>query len=159
MRRQHLFIGGLAAAVMAAGSPALAATTPVPANDAKVQSLAADIAKTARQAETRTSGQPDQVAEKEIETTVQELVVTAGQPPVVVRDALQRVMILCIRPADAERAGINCPGSPNSYAALRNVLGIVVSLLQDSTSATDPGGPSATAAALPIEGGGGADYR
>lgn len=159
MRRNLTLIGGIAALALAFNTTAFAATTPA-ANDGQVQSLAVDIAKAAHQAEGRTKGLDNVAAQKEIETSVQELVVRAGQPPVVVRDALLRIVNLCIRPAEKQISGITCPGNANSFNAIKGVLGIVVSLLDDGTAAgNDSSGPAATSVTLPISGGGGADYR
>jgi hypothetical protein len=159
MRRNLTLIGGIAALALAFNTPALSATTPL-VNENQVQILAVDIGKAAHQAEARTKGLDSVAAEKEIATSVQELVVKAGQPPVVVRDALLRIINLCIRPAEKEISGITCPGNANSFSAIKGVLGIVVSLLDDGTAAgNDSSGPTPTSVTLPISGGGGADYR
>ncbi len=159
MRRNLTLIGGIAALALACNTPALSATTPA-ANENQVQNLAVQIGQAAHQAEGKTKGLDNTAAEKEIETSVQELVVKAGQPPVVVRDALLRIVNLCIRPSEKQISGITCPGNSNSFNAIKSVLGIVVSLLDDGTAAGDQShGPAATAVTLPVSGGGGADYR
>lgn len=145
-------VGALCGALIWAGS-ALAAPTAGP--DREVQDLAAAIAQAASTAEA--SATPDGTA-KAVETSVQEVIVVAAQPPLVVRNALQRVMSVCIRGSEVERSGITCPGNPASYAALRTVLGIVVTMLEDSTAAVDSPVTFSTLP-LPIPGGGGSDYR
>jgi hypothetical protein len=133
----------------------LALAAPTPAADREVQNLAISIAKAASDAETAA---PPAGAAKAVETSVQEVIVVAAQPPTVVRNALQRVISVCLRPADAERGGMSCPGNPASYAALRTVLGVVLTMLEDATAAVDTPVTFSTLP-LPIPGGGGSDYR
>jgi hypothetical protein len=130
------------------------AAAPAPA-EMSTQNLAIAIGKAATEAETSA---PPAGAEKAVETSVQEVIVVAAQPPTVVRNALQRVITVCLRPADAARSGITCPGNPASHAALRKILGIVVTMLEDGTAAVDSPLTFSTLP-LPIPGGGGADYR
>lgn len=144
---------GAAFGLLAWSGPAFAAA-PV-ANDRDVQSLAVSIGKAA--AETEKTAPPAGV-EKAVESSIQEVIVVAAEPPMVVRNALQRVITTCIRPADADRGGLTCPGNPASYAALRTMLGIVVTMIEDGTAVVDTPVTFSTLP-LPIPGGGGADYR
>lgn len=152
MVKKIALIGAVFGLVAWSGAALAAAPAPV---DRDVQNLALAIGQAATNAETSA---PPAGAEKAVETSVQEVIVVAAQPPVVVRNALQRVISVCIRTAEVERSGITCPGNPASYAALRNVLGIVVTMLEDSTAAVDSP-VSFRTLPPPIQGGGGADYR
>lgn len=146
---------GAAIGVLAWSGSALAAPTSPSAADRDIRSLALDIGKAATQAE---AANPAPATEKAVESSVQDVIVVAAQPPAVVRNALQRVLTVCIRTAETERGGMICPGNPASYAALRTVLGVVITMVEDGTAAVDtPVAFSSTP--LPIPGGGGADYR
>jgi hypothetical protein len=144
---------GAACGLLAWSGSAMAAA-PVTA-DRDVQSLALAIGKAAAEAEAAASPAG---TEKAVESSVQEVIVVAAQPPTVVRNALQRVITVCIRPTETERSGITCPGSQASYAALRTMLGIVVTMIEDGTATVDTPVTFSTLP-LPIPGGGGADYR
>jgi hypothetical protein len=142
-------------AICALALSGTAMAAPTEPGDRDVQGLAAAIGQAAKTAE---AANPAPATEKAVETSVQEVIVVAAQPPVVVRNALQRVISVCIRPADVETSGITCPGSPAAFAALRNVLGVVVTMLEDGTAAVDTPVNFSTLP-LPIPGGGGSDYR
>lgn len=144
---------GVAFGLLAWSSSALAATPAAINRD--VDSLALAIGKAATQTETQA---PPAGAQKAVENSVQEVIVVAAQPPNVVRDALQRVITVCVRTSETERSGITCPGNPSSYAALRTVLGVVLTMLEDGTAVVDTP-VSFSTLPLPIPGGGGADYR
>lgn len=152
MVKKIAFLSAVCGLVALAGSVQAAPTSQ---NERDTQVLAASIGQAAKAAE---AAAPAAGAEKAVETSVQEVIVIAAQPPVVVRNALQRVISECMRPADAERGGISCPGNPASFTALRNVLGVVVTMLEDGTAAVDTPVNFSTLP-LPIPGGGGADYR
>jgi hypothetical protein len=144
---------GVAFGLLAWSGSALAAAPTTSGPDA--QSLALAIGRAATQAE---AANPAPRTEKAVESAVQEVIVVAAEPPGVVRNALQRVLTECIRGAETERGGITCPGNPASYAALRTVLGVVVTMLEDGTAVVDTP-VSFSTLPLPIPGGGGADYR
>lgn len=152
MVKKIAFLSAVFGLVALSGTAMAASTAP---SERNVQSLAASIGQAAKAAEAAT---PAPGTEKAVETSIQEVIVVAAQPPVVVRSALQRVITECIRPADNDRSGITCPGSPAAFSALRNVLGVVVTMLEDGTAAVDTPVNFSTLP-LPIPGGGGADYR
>ena len=144
---------GFAAGLLAWSGAALAAAPATMNRD--VDNLALAIGKAAAQAEAQA---PAAAVQKAVETSVQEVIVVAAEPPGVVRDALQRVITVCIRTTETERSGITCPGNPASYAALRTVLGVVLTMLEDGTATVDTP-VSFSTLPLPIPGGGGSDYR
>jgi hypothetical protein len=144
---------GVAFGLLAWSGSALAAAPTT--SDRDVHSLALAIGKAATEAE---AANPAPGTQKAVESSVQEVIVVAAEPPGVVRNALQRVLTECIRGAETERGGITCPGNPASYAALRTVLGVVVTMLEDGTAVVDTP-VSFSTLPLPIPGGGGADYR
>ena len=147
---------GVAVGLLAWSGAAQAAAPVAPtAAERDVQNLALAIGKAAAQAE---AANPAPGTQKAVESSVQEVIVVAAEPPGVVRNALQRVLTECIRGAETERGGITCPGNPASYAALRTVLGVVITMLEDGTAVVDTPVNFSTLP-LPIPGGGGADYR
>ncbi|MFN3513209.1 MAG: hypothetical protein ACK41C_09205 [Phenylobacterium sp.] len=152
MVRKLALLGSLIGSLAWGGAGLAAAPA---AGERDVQGLALAIGRAAAAAEASAPADGTQPA---VEIAVQEVIVGAAQPPMVVRNALQRVIAVCTRPADADRGGLACPGAPASFAALRNVLGVVVTMIEDGTAAVDEPVAFSTLP-LPIPGGGGADYR
>lgn len=147
---------GVAFGLLAWSGAAQAAAPVAPtAGELDVQNLALAIGKAASEAE---AANPAPGTQKAVESSVQEVIVVGAQTPTVVRNALQRVITVCMRTSETERSGITCPGNPASYAALRTVLGVVITMLEDGTAVVDTP-VSFSTLPLPIPGGGGADYR
>lgn len=156
MRKNLVVVAALSAFALAPSAWAAAGGAP----DADVDDFAKALASTARSAEIAANPRDAATIQRQVATTVEELIVTAARPPANVRLALQQTVYTCIRPAEAQRLGYECPGSPAAIDGLRDVLNTVTALIDGSSTATVGG--AGDAAILPppaLQAGAGSDYR
>lgn len=142
----------LAAPLLLAGQVQAASTGIAP------DTLARNIGAIVRSAETSHTGSPA-TRQGEVQTAVEDLIASAAPSPAVAKSALERLLTTCTAQTRL-RDGIDCPVEPSSYLALRIVLGVVDGLTKDAAGDVSNQGPSAfDTPTIPINGGGGSDYR
>jgi hypothetical protein len=162
MKRRPI-VAALSAAAMMQFAVSASATPVAPGSEMsgpEVEAFARSLAAAASSAEA--SALPGDAARVEhaVSTTLQELVVTAAKPPANVRLALQRVVYICIRPAEVKRYTFNCPGTGAGLDGVRDVLTTVTALIEGSeTAAIDGTGETALTDPPGLEAGAGSDYN
>jgi hypothetical protein len=125
-----------------------------------IEDLSRALASTARAAEASVNPGDTQQVQRQVATSVEELIVTAGKPPTNVRIALQRVVYVCVRPDEIKKNSFSCPGTDAGMQGLRDVLATVTALIDGSeTAALDGVGAPPINPPPALEGGGGADYQ
>lgn len=160
--KRRLFV--VAAVTAVALGPIASATTVEPGGVSagpEVEAFARSLAAAASSAEASALPGDAGRVEHAVSTTLQELVVTAAKPPANVRLALQRVVYVCIRPAEVKRYTFNCPGTSAGIDGVRDVLTTVNALIEGSETAAVTEGPGTAAIGDPpgLDAGGGADYH
>jgi len=162
MKRRPVVAALSAAALMqvAVSASATPVTPSAAMSDAEVEAFARSLSSAASSAEASALPGDASRVEHAVSTTLQELVVTAAKPPANVRLALQRVVYVCIRPAEVKRYTFNCPGTTAGLAGVRNVLDTVTALIEGSeTAAIDGRGETALTDPPALEAGAGTDYN
>ena len=165
--RKHLVIAAaLSAATLALPAVSVGAASYEPGSqpaNAEIEAFARALAASAASAEASALPGDASRVEHQVTTTLQELVVTAAKPPANVRLALQRVVYVCIRPAEVKRYTFSCPTTAAGMNGVRDVLTTVIALIEGSETAAAGGqGTAAIAAINPPPGGAGgtsADYE
>lgn len=125
-----------------------------------IEDLARTLASTAQAAEASTAPGDQRAVQRRVASSVEEVIVTAANSPTNVRVALQRVVYVCIRPAEIEKNRFTCPGTDAGMQGLRDVLATVTALIEGSeTAAIESAGSAPLSSPPPLEAGGGADYQ
>ncbi len=153
---RRLALVGAGALSLALSSTAVA-QAPTVNNEADIDQFARVLAGAARAAET---GVDPQAVRTSVTIGVQGAIASSGQSPTTARLALQRVLLVCQRRAEA-RLDFACPGREGALQGVSDVLNVVIALLDEQIlpAAGGPDGPSPFALSPgPVPGGGGTDY-